>query len=107
MFDSNLKPRFVAFDSKHDYFYFQIYCFQSTLTWIYPNINHFTFNINSVKIKFFSAKNQTHTNVNSQQTLSTSKHVIKNQHEQTQCDILTNTLCVKVTQACNKNAVHR
>jgi hypothetical protein len=28
----------------------------------------------------------------------------QNQHEQTQCDILTNTLCVKVTQACNKNA---
>jgi hypothetical protein len=63
-----------------------------------------TFNINSVKIKFFSAQNQTHINVNSQQTLSTSKHVIKNQHEQTQCDILTNTLCVKVTQACDKNA---
>jgi hypothetical protein len=96
--DSNLKPRFVAFDSKHDFFYFQIYCFQSTLTWIYPNINHFTFNINSVKIKFFSAQNQTHTNVNSQQTC------YQNEHEQTQCDISTNTLCVKVTEACNKNA---
>jgi hypothetical protein len=64
--DSNLKLRYVAFDSKRN-FYTQIY--YSTNLYVNlsksPNIYHFTFNLLSTKInpfqnQFLSLQNQTH-----------------------------------------------